>query len=178
MISVFQAIIIGLFQGITELFPISSLGHTVIVPSLLGWHIHQDDPYFLTFLVAPPLATALVLLGFFWRDWVRIIKGLGRSLAQRQIAPGDTDARLGWLLIIGPIPAGILGLLLEHALRDVFASSRSAAFFLMLNGLLLYGAERLRRRAPLVESPDAEAGDARIVGRIGWREALGIGGAQ
>jgi undecaprenyl-diphosphatase len=178
LISYGQAVILGLLQGFSELFPISSLGHSVILPRLLGWDIHQNDPFFITFLVATHLATALVLLAFFWRDWVRIVKGIGRSLAQRQIAPDDTDARLGWLLIVGTIPAGILGLLLEHALRDVFASARSAAFFLMLNGVLLYGAERLRRRAPVVEDAAAEAADARIVGRLGWREALGIGAAQ
>jgi undecaprenyl-diphosphatase len=178
LISYGQAVILGLLQGFSELFPISSLGHSVILPRLLGWDIHQNDPFFITFLVATHLATALVLLAFFWRDWVRIVKGIGRSLAQRQIAQDDTDARLGWLLIVGTIPAGILGLLLEHALRDVFASARSAAFFLMLNGVLLYGAERLRRRAPVVEDAAAEAADARIVGRLGWREALGIGAAQ
>jgi undecaprenyl-diphosphatase len=178
LISYGQAVILGLLQGFSELFPISSLGHSVILPRLLGWDIHQNDPFFITFLVATHLATALVLLAFFWRDWVRIVKGIGRSLAQRQIAPDDTDARLGWLLVVGTIPAGILGLLLEHALRDVFASARSAAFFLMLNGVLLYGAERLRRRAPVVEDAAAEAADARIVGRLGWREALGIGAAQ
>ena len=98
-----------------------------ILPSLLGWDIHQNDDYFLTFLVATHLATALVLLGFFWRDWVRIARGLGRSLRDREIAPGDTDARLGWLLVVGTIPAGLLGLLLEHPLRKVFASPRVAA---------------------------------------------------
>jgi undecaprenyl-diphosphatase len=178
LISYGQAILLGLLQGFSELFPISSLGHSVILPGLLGWDIHQNDPFFITFLVATHLATALVLLGFFWRDWVRIVKGLGRSLAQRQIAPGDTDARLGWILIVATIPAGILGLLLEHALRDVFASSRSAAFFLMLNGAMLYGAERLRQRAPVVDDQDGVAGDARIVRTVGWLEALGIGAAQ
>jgi undecaprenyl-diphosphatase len=178
LISYGQAIILGLLQGFSELFPISSLGHSVILPRLLGWDIHQNDPFFITFLVATHLATAIVLFVFFWRDWMRIFKGLGRSLAQRQIAPGDTDAKLGWLLIVATIPAGILGLLLEHALRDVFASARSAAFFLMLNGVMLYGAEQLRRRAPVVEDPDPQAGDARIVKRLGWLEALGIGAAQ
>jgi undecaprenyl-diphosphatase len=179
LISYGQAIILGLLQGFSELFPISSLGHSVILPRLLGWNIHQNDPFFITFLVATHLATAIVLFVFFWRDWMRIFRGLGRSLAQRQIAPGDTDAKLGWLLIVATIPAGILGLLLEHALRDVFASARSAAFFLILNGVMLYGAEQLRRRAPVAESADdAEAGDARIVQRLGWLEALGIGAAQ
>jgi undecaprenyl-diphosphatase len=178
LISYGQAVLLGLLQGFSELFPISSLGHSVILPRLLGWNIHQNDPFFITFLVATHLATALVLLAFFWRDWVRIVKGIGRSLAQRQIASDDTDARLGWLLIVGTIPAGILGLLLEHALRDLFASARSAAFFLMLNGVMLYGAERLRRRAPVVEDAAGEVADARIVRRLGWREALGIGAAQ
>src|SRR5438270_4163107 len=151
-ISYFQAIVLGLLQGVSELFPVSSLGHSVILPKLVGWNIHQNDSYFITFLVATHLATAIVLLGFFWRDWVRIIRGLGRSLRDREIAPDDADAKLAWLLIVGTIPAGILGLLLEHALRHAFASARSAAVFLMLNGLMLYGAELLRRRAPVHET--------------------------
>src|SRR5947209_13106149 len=85
LISYFQAIVLGLLQGFSELFPISSLGHSVILPGLLGWNIHQNDNFFLAFLVATHLATALVLLGFFWRDWVRIVKGLGRSLRDRGI---------------------------------------------------------------------------------------------
>ena len=113
---------LGLLQGVSELFPISSLGHSVILPKLLGWNIHQNDPYFLSFLVATHLATAIVLFVFFWRDWVRILAGLGRSLRDRGIAPDDADAKLGWLLVVGTIPAGILGLLLEHPLRKVFAS--------------------------------------------------------
>ena len=117
LITYAQAIVLGLLQGVSELFPISSLGHSVILPKLLGWDIHQNDPYFITFLVATHLATALVLLAFFWRDWVRIVKGMGRSLRDRGIAPDDHDAKLGWLLVVGTIPAGLLGLLLEHALR-------------------------------------------------------------
>src|SRR3981189_1847351 len=109
-ISYFQAIVLGLLQGFSELFPISSLGHAVVTPRLLGWNIHQNDKFFISFLVAVHLATALVLLGFFWQDWVRIVKGLGRSLRDRQI--GDADAKLGWLLVVGTTPAGILGSLL------------------------------------------------------------------
>jgi len=174
-ISYGQAIVLGLLQGFSELFPISSLGHSVILPRLLGWDIHQNDKFFITFLVATHLATALVLLGFFWRDWVRIVKGLGRSLRDRQIAPDDTDAKLGWLLVVGTIPAGILGLLLEHKLRSVFASAQSAALFLFLNGFLLYGAERLRRRAPQAEHGDP---DERIARRVTWRNAFTVGAAQ
>jgi undecaprenyl-diphosphatase len=176
-ISYFQAIVLGLLQGVTELFPVSSLGHSVILPSIFGWNIHQNDEFFLTFLVATHLATALVLLWFFRRDWARIIGGIIRSLREREIRPGDTDAKLGWLLIVGTIPAGLLGLIFEHALRSVFASPQSAAVFLFCNGLMLFGAERLRRRAPGPDPllPDA---DARIAARTTWRDALEVGAAQ
>jgi undecaprenyl-diphosphatase len=167
-------VVLGLLQGVSELFPVSSLGHSVVLPRLLGWNIHQNDAYFLTFLVATHLATAIVLLFFFWRDWVRILRGLGRSLRDRQIAPDDVDAKLGWLLVVGTIPAGILGLLLEHKLRHVFASPRSAAFFLILNGFLLYGAELLRRRAPQTGRDD----DARIAKQVTWRDSFLVGAAQ
>jgi undecaprenyl-diphosphatase len=170
-----QAIILGLLQGFSELFPISSLGHSVILPGLLGWDIHQNDEFFITFLVATHLATALVLLGFFWRDWVRIVRGLGRSLRDRSIDREDSDAVLGWLLVVGTIPAGVLGLLLEHPLRSLFASPTSASVFLMVNGVILFGAERLRRRAPALEEGD---GDARIAQRLTWRTAFGVGTAQ
>src|SRR5918912_2651107 len=111
-ISYLQALVLGLLQGASELFPVSSLGHSVILPRLLGWNIHQNDDYFLTFLVATHLATALVLLGFFRRDGVRIVYGLGRSLRDREIGRDDSDANLAGLLIIGPPPAGLLGLAL------------------------------------------------------------------
>jgi undecaprenyl-diphosphatase len=171
-ISYFQGAILGLLQGVSELFPISSLGHSVILPELLGWNIHQNAPYFLTFLVALHLATALVLLAFFWRDWVRIVKGLGRSLRDREVA--DPDAKLAWLLIVATIPAGILGLALQDYLRKLFASAEYASIFLALNGLLLYGAELLRRRAPRV----AEDDDERIARTVGWPQAFAVGAAQ
>jgi len=131
---------------VAEPFPISSLGHGVVLPRLAGWNIHQNDKFFLTFLIATHLATAIVLLFFFLKDWVRIAKGLGRSLQQREIRADDTDARLGWLLVVGTIPAGGIGLVLEHPLRKLFASSPSAAAFLIVNGFLLLAFERLRRR--------------------------------
>ena len=146
--------ILGLLQGVAEPFPISSLGHGVILPRLLGWNIHQNDKFFLTFLVATHLATAIVLFFFFWSDWVRILSGLGRSLRDREIGADDTDARLGWLLVVGTIPAGLIGLVLEHPLRKLFASPQSAAAFLILNGALL-----LAVRAP---APPAAARRATI----------------
>jgi undecaprenyl-diphosphatase len=174
LITYWQAIILGLVQGVTELFPVSSLGTSVVLPGLLGWDIHQNDEYFLAFLVATHLATATVLFFFFFRDWMRILAGLGRSLRDRGIAEHDTDAKLGWLLVIGTIPAGLLGLLLEHALRSLFASPRSASIFLMLNGLMLFGAEALRRRAPQTSDDD----DTRIARQVSFPAAFLVGAAQ
>jgi undecaprenyl-diphosphatase len=175
-ISYFQAIVMGLLQGFSELFPISSLGHAVILPRLLGWDIHQNDKFFLSFLVATHVATATVLFFFFLDDWKRILAGLGRSLRDREIKPADHDARLGWLLVVGTIPAGVLGLLLEHPLRDLFASAASAAAFLIVNGILLLVFERLRRRPP---APDDYLGDTESqASRLSWKQAVGIGTAQ
>jgi undecaprenyl-diphosphatase len=172
-----QAIILGLLQGVAELFPISSLGQSVIAPRVFGWDIHQNDNYFIAFLVATHLATAIVLLGFFWKDWVRILTGMWRSLQEREISAANPDGKLGWLIVVGTIPAGILGLLLQDKLQSVFASARSAAFFLILNGVMLFGAEALRRRAPGVPEGE-EDGDQRIAHTAGWRHAFGVGAAQ
>jgi undecaprenyl-diphosphatase len=175
-ISYAQAIVLGLLQGAAELFPVSSLGHSVIAPRLLGWDIHQQDEFFLTFLVATHLATAVVLFGFFWSDWMRIIAGLWRSLTTRRVEPEDHDARLGWLLVIGTVPAGILGLVFEHPLRSLFASPLAAAIFLFGNGLLLLAAERWRRGAPVRH--DARLSDERLATELGPVTALGVGVAQ
>jgi undecaprenyl-diphosphatase len=175
-ISYFQAVVLGLTQGIAEPFPISSLGHAVVMPRLFGWDIHQNDKFFLAFLVATHLATAIVLFLFFLRDWMRIFRGIGRSLRDREIRPDDVDARLGWLLVVGTIPAGLLGLLLEHPLRTLFASAQSAAAFLIVNGLLLLAFERLRRSAPTADRTGDH--DAHIAKTLSWRAALGVGSAQ
>ena len=175
-ISYFQAIVLGLLQGIAEPFPISSLGHGVVAPSIFGWNIHQNDDFFLAFLVATHCATALVLFALFLDDWMRIFKGMGRSLRDRQISVDDSDARLGWLLVVGTIPAGLLGLLLEHPLRTLFASPSTAAAFLVLNGVLLLIFERFRRRPP---RPGDYLGDSDSrIAKLTWREAVGVGTAQ
>ena len=188
LISYFQAIVIGLLQGVTELFPISSLGHAVILPKLFGWDLDQDKPYFLAFLVATHLATATRPLHLLLARMDRILKGLGRSLRDREIAPGDPDARLAWLLVVGTIPAGLIGLLFEHKLRSLFASPKAAAVFLAVNGLILFAAEYLRRRAPgaeerareLEKRPEAAVDrDAeKRLATLGFREAVGVGTAQ
>ena len=174
-ISYLQAIILGALQGISEPFPISSLGHAVLLPKLLGWNIHQNDDYFLSFLVATHCATALVLFIYFFQDWKRIWFGFLRSVRRRSTTQ-DNDARLAWVIIIGTIPAGILGLALEHKLRTLFASPTSAAIFLTVNGVLLLAVERFRRRPPRPGDGEGD-GDERIA-RMSFRQALGIGAAQ
>ena len=145
-----QAIILGFIQGVTELFPVSSLGHSVILPALFGWTnvvTAQSAPesFFLAFLVGLHVATALALM-FFYRDqWIRIIRGLLRSMQCRQIE--TSDERLGWLLVVATIPAGLIGVLLEHPLRVLFATPVAAAGFLVANGAILLTGERIRRRA-------------------------------
>ena len=152
MLNYFQAVVIGVLQGVTELFPISSLGHSVFIPALFGWsnivkaQSQPESPY-LAFLVGLHVATAIALLIYFRRDWNRIIRGLCRSAANRRIDPADSDARLGWLLVVASIPTGVIGLIFEHRLRTVFAKPIAASIFLMVNGLILFVGERARRRA-------------------------------
>jgi len=168
VLSYFQAAVIGLVQGISELFPVSSLGHSVLVPALLGgsWKAlvtqsasadSGSSPY-LAFIVALHVATAIALIVFFRHDWVRIVAGLLRtvrpSLAARRLVTRDADERLAWLLIIATIPVGITGLALEHTFRTLFAKPLAAAIFLTVNGLVLLAGEGLRRRAPVAEEAD------------------------
>ena len=154
-ISYLQAVVLGLLQGVTELFPISSLGHSVLVPAWIGgsWqHLVTENsnaqsgesPY-LAFIVALHVATALALLAFYWRDWVRIVSALVTTLRTRRIE--TSTQRLAWLLVVATVPVGITGLALEHTFRTLFAKPLAASIFLMINGLILLGAERLRRRA-------------------------------
>lgn len=156
-LSYLQALVIGGLQGVTELFPVSSLGHSVLVPALVGgsWsHLvtqgaaedSEHSPY-LAFIVALHVATALALLVFYWRDWVRIVGAFVRTLRTRRIE--TSTERLAWLLVVATIPVGITGLALEHTFRVLFAKPLYAAVFLTINGLILLAGERLRRRAEL-----------------------------
>jgi undecaprenyl-diphosphatase len=174
MLSFFQAIILGVVQGATELFPVSSLGHSVILPALFGWHINQNADTFLTFLVATHFATALVLFFIYRKDWIRIIKAIFSSLAEREIK--SPDAKLGWLLIVGTIPAGIAGLLFETQLQTLFSIPEFAAGFLILNGFLLFLAEQLRKKASqrsAIQNPDH-----RIAAELSWWQSIKIGCLQ
>jgi undecaprenyl-diphosphatase len=162
-----QAIVIGALQGVTELFPVSSLGHSVLVPhwiggswaQLVGDESQGESPY-LAFIVVLHVATACALLVFFWREWVLIIKGLATSIRKRKAE--TVYERLAWLLIIATIPAGLTGLLLEHELRVVFAKPLAAAIFLTVNAFILFSGERLRRlnlaKVGASEAGNGEAG--------------------
>jgi len=172
MLTYTQAILLGLLQGVTELFPISSLGHSALIPALLGWHINLAAGQFLPFIVATHLATALVLLGFFWREWLAIIKGVLKSIGNFGYGPEDTHARLGWLIIVSTIPAGILGVLFEKKFEALFASPLLIASALAVNGLILFGADYLRKHAR-----EGAADDKKIAG-LSWFSAFGIGCAQ
>ena len=164
-ISYLQSVVIGLLQGATELFPVSSLGHSVLVPALIGgsWrHLvtessapnSEGSPY-LAFIVALHVATAVALLWFFRADWIRIIGALLRSLRNRRV---DTSTeRLAWLIVVATIPVGLTGLALEHLFRTLFAVPLVAAVFLTLNGLILLAGERLRRRAEPSADRDEQA---------------------
>ena len=155
-----EAGVIGLIQGITELFPVSSLGHAVLIPAIIGGQWAKDlsvsakeSPY-LAYIVGLHVATAAAMIIFFWRDWIRIIRAFFASIwhviapapGTRRWEPQGTDQKLAWMIILATIPVGIAGLLLEHTFRTVFSKPLLTATFLFVNGLILLGGERLRRR--------------------------------
>jgi undecaprenyl-diphosphatase len=184
-----EALVVGLVQGVTELFPVSSLGHSVLLPALIGGRWARDldvsapeSPY-LAFIVGLHVATAIALLVFFRADWVRIIRGFLTSVRDRSVS--TSDQRLAWLIILATIPVGIAGLLLEHTFRTVLGKPMPAAAFLFANGLVLLAGERLRRTVPepapetagTVIAPSVVDSDTRLAG-VGVRTALVVGTAQ
>ncbi len=199
MISYFQAIVIGLLQGVTELFPVSSLGHSVLIPALLGWHQvvasqSAQESFYLAFLVGLHVATALALVWFFRDQWVRIVAGLIRSIRTRDVQ--TADERLGWLLVVASIPAGVVGVGFEHELRGLFAKPLAAAVFLTCNGVILLAGELLRRRSVAMAASPARSTPAgatavafggttvrtasrtRDLASLGFGEAMLIGASQ
>jgi undecaprenyl-diphosphatase len=186
-VSYFQAIVIGLLQGVTERFPISSLGHSVLVPAWLGWDHLVDaqsasESFYLAFVVALHVATAISLFIYFRADWARIIRGFLRTLRTRRLE--TTDERMAWLLIVASIPAALTGLALEHSLRTLFAKPVAAAIFLTVNGMILLVGERVRRRAAVRKlahaHPTASSGgeEGRQLDTLEFKEAGAIGVAQ
>jgi undecaprenyl-diphosphatase len=161
-----QAVLTAIFQGVTELFPVSSLGHAVILPAVLGWNIDQQSPRFLPFLVVLHVGTAAALLVYFWREW--------RGLFMAAFGRGNTAVEVSKerylivLLVLGTLPAVVLGFAVEKWLRHLFGSPVAAALFLIVNGAVLFAGERLRHRADV-------AADRRRLAQASWRDALLIG---
>ncbi len=184
--SLLHAIVISLLQGAFELFPVSSLGHSVLVPALLGWDEWKTgDPNnasFVAFVVVLHLGTAVALLTFFWRDWLRIIAAVLRSIGNRRLSD-DPDEHFGWLIAVGTIPAGILGFLLEKPLKDLFGKPVLIACFLVLNGVMMLAGERLRRRQRVPVTAGGGSGVAtetrgKEIADIGFKEGIAVGTAQ
>ncbi|MGH2903451.1 MAG: undecaprenyl-diphosphate phosphatase [Solirubrobacteraceae bacterium] len=180
----FQAIVLGVLQGATELFPISSLGHTVLFPTLFGWnHVvdiqSQAESPWLAFVVMLHVGSALGLLFYYRRDWVEIIGAFFHTLSTRR-AETPTE-RLAWLIIIASIPAGILGIAFEHLLRTITAKPEVAAIFLIVNGGVLFAAEWFRRRAQVRElavREGAKDDGGRKLDTLEYREAFVVGVVQ
>ena len=214
--SYLQAVVIAVVQGVTELFPVSSLGHSVLVPAWIGgsWETlvtqssqaTSETSFYLAFIVALHCATAVALLWFFRADWVRIIRGglrsLRRSLRARRPVVHDSDERLAWLIVLATIPVGITGLALEHVFRTAFAKPLAASIFLLINGLILFAGERVRKTsseatdevvaAAAATDPGAGEGGGgrtahdvavarasdRRIARLPWGDGLIVGGFQ
>jgi undecaprenyl-diphosphatase len=194
-----EAVVIGGLQGVAELFPVSSLGHSILIPAVIGGSWARDldvtskqSPY-LAFVVGLHVATAVALIVYFWRDWLRIVRGLITSIARREVA--DPDQRLAWLLVLATIPVGLAGLLLEKVFRTYLSNPIPTAAFLAANGVLLLVGDRLRRRSeerepateviPAVRSghrrvaaPTAEEAADRRLATIPTGRAVLIGAAQ
>jgi undecaprenyl-diphosphatase len=185
LITTFQAVVLGALQGISELFPISSLGHTVIFPNLFGWSNivkwqSQTESPWLAFIVMLHVGSAVGLLAYFWREWVEIITAFFRTLGKRRI---ETRAeKLAWLIVVSSIPTGILGILLEHPARVATAKPEIASIFLVVNGIALFAAELLRRRSEVRVRARTQGRSGRPVDReiesLNYREAVGVGFVQ
>jgi undecaprenyl-diphosphatase len=183
-ISYFQAIVLGLLQGVTELFPVSSLGHTVIFPSLFGWDSlveaqSESESFWLAFVVMLHVGSALGLLAYYRRDWVAIVGAFFRTVRARRVE--TPTERLAWLIVVASIPTGLIGLAFEHQLRTFTAKPLLASCFLVVNGFILLGAEQARRRAAVRElalREGAKADGGRRLDTLEYREAGLIGVAQ
>ena len=166
-----EASVVGLIQGVSELFPVSSLGHNVLIPALVGgsWatdlNVAKPESPYLAFIVGLHVATAIALLIYFWRDWVRIVGGFLSSIRDRRIE--TVDQKLAWMILLATVPVGLVGVGFEHTFRVLFGKPIRAAIFLIVNGLILYAGERFRTRKSLAADAEAEAAE-----RSGRRPAL------
>jgi undecaprenyl-diphosphatase len=167
-----QAMLLAVLQGFSELFPISSLGHTVLVPALLHWRIDRSDPTFLAFVVALHLGTALALVVFYWQDWRAIVRAFVGTIVRGRIGD-DRDERTAWLLVFGTIPVAIFGVFFERPVRSLFGSSAVVAVFLIVNAGMMFVGERLRR----VERPGSAIAP-RTLASLPWVDGIKVGFAQ
>jgi undecaprenyl-diphosphatase len=200
-----QSIIIAILQGVSELFPVSSLGHAVVLPRLLHWGIDEKSTSWLAFLVALHIGTACALLIYFRDEWLNVVSAFVRSIKEGQIGQSHDD-RLAWMVIVGTIPAGVVGLVLQAPLRSLFATPSIAASFLIVNGCIMFAGEKLlkrqatsRQEADVVElertAGDRSGGIVRVaprpvgvgtveigryrdIAQLSWRDAAIVGFAQ
>lgn len=163
---------LAVLQGASELFPISSLGHTVLIPALLRWQIDRESPEFLSFVVALHLGTALALVVFYWATWKGIAAAFARSVVRGRFE-GTADEKTAWLLIAGTIPVALLGVYLESAVRVLFASPLPVSLFLVANGASMFLGERLRRR-----QHESRGREYRPLESLSWRDGALIGLSQ
>ncbi len=168
-----QALVLALLQGVSELFPVSSLGHTILVPAVLHWqNVSRSNPSFLAFVVVLHLGTALALIVFYRSQWYAIVRALFSSVVRGRLSQ-DRDERIGWRLVLGTIPVGILGVIFEVPVRRLFGTPAPAALFLLVNGLLMFGGEALRRRQHV-----AVRGKQKPIEALSYSASLFIGVAQ
>ena len=168
-----QALVLAVLQGVSELFPVSSLGQTILIPALLHWdNINRSDPKFLAFVVVLHLGTAFALVAFYWKTWTRIVRALVASVIRGKVGD-DPSEKLGWLLVVGTVPVGILGVLLKDPVRQFFGSARLAALFLMLNAGIMFFGEYLRRR-----QKRAAGRKDKPIEKLSWMQSILIGLGQ
>jgi undecaprenyl-diphosphatase len=174
-----QALLLGFLQGATELFPVSSLGHAVLVPKVLGWHYDQSDPTFLPYIVLLHIGTATALLIYFRADWLRLAKAFFGSVYRGRVS-ADADERLALMLLVGTIPTAVIAVFFEHDLKRNFANPRAAAFFLLVNAAIMGAGELLRRRAERRRGVSADAREGAFAEEddLTWRAALLVGVTQ
>jgi len=176
-VTTWQSLFIGLLQGATELFPVSSLGHAVLLPAILHWNFNEKDPQFVPFLTLLHLGTATGLLILFWREWVDIIRGFFASALRGRIE--HPNERMAMLLLVGTVPLAILGTFLQTPIEGLFARPVYAAVFLFVNGLILLATEWLRRRRERSHAAaDEREAEFKQAGDISFRAAAIIGIAQ
>lgn len=166
-----QAIVLAFLQGVSELFPVSSLGHIILIPALLHWRIDRSDPTFLAFVVVLHLGTAIALVVFYRREWWRIVSAIVRSVVRGRLS-ADRDEAVAWRLVVGTVPVGLIGLVAQDPVRRLFGSATAAAAFLAINGLVMFAGEYLRRKQY------ARSRTSHTIAQMTYAQSIAVGIAQ